>query len=99
MNIGHDARSSDNGVVKKLIEFDVVLDGEEEVSRRDTLVLVVLGTLAGELEHLGAQVLDDAGHHDRGALLHHSARVEPLHLLEHLMHGQYETRLLRLGSW
>ena len=39
------------------VEFVVVGNGQEDVSRCDDLLLVVASSVAGQLQHLGTQVL------------------------------------------
>ena len=66
MDVGHDTSGRDGGGADELVELLIVLDGELDVARDDAGLLVVLGSVAAELEELGDDVLEDGGHVDRG---------------------------------
>jgi hypothetical protein len=51
-----DTTLRDDDVTEKLVELLVVSDGELEVSRDDSGLLVVPGSVTGELEDLGGEV-------------------------------------------
>ena len=53
-----------DGGLDQRVELLVASDGEQQVSRRDSLDLEVLGRVTGELKHLGSQVLEDGGRVD-----------------------------------
>ena len=57
----------DGDAAHELVELLVVPDGELEVPRGDPGLLVVAGSVAGELEDLGSEVLEDGGQVDWGA--------------------------------
>lgn len=61
LDVGQDAALRDRDAGEELVEFLVVADGELEVARDDARLLVVARRVAGQLEHLGRQVL----HHRR----------------------------------
>lgn len=65
-DVGEDTTFSDGGVVQQLVEFLVVSDGQEDVSGDDSGLLVVLGSVAGQLENLSSQVLEDSCEVDGG---------------------------------
>ena len=67
MDVGQDTTLCDGDVSEKLVQLLVVPDGELEVAGDDTGLLVVAGSVAGQLEDLGSQVLEDGGEVDRGA--------------------------------
>ena len=52
---------------EELVQFLVVTDGELQVSRDYTGLLVVSGGVTGQLEHFGGQVFHDGGQVNRGA--------------------------------
>ena len=70
MDVGEDSASSDGNAAEELVELLVVLDGKGDVAGDDAGLLVVAGGVAGELEDLGAQVLEDGGEVDGGAGAH-----------------------------
>ena len=58
-DVGEDTSFSDGSVVQQLVEFLVVPDGQKDVPGDDSGLLVVLGGVAGQFQHLGGQVLED----------------------------------------
>ena len=52
---------------EELVQFLVVTDGELQMSRDDTGLLVVSGGVTGQLEYFGGQVFHDGGQVNRGA--------------------------------
>jgi len=56
IDVGQDAAEGDGGADEG-VELLVAADGELQVARGDALDLEVLGGVAGQLEHLGRQVL------------------------------------------
>ena len=60
-----DSAASDGGLDQR-VELLVTADGELQVTRRDALDLEVLRRVAGQLEHLGSQILQDGGAVDSG---------------------------------
>ena len=65
MDVGDDTTTGDGGLDEG-VELLVTTDGELEMAGRDTLDLEVLAGVAGELEDLGGQVLEDGGRVDGG---------------------------------
>ena len=63
MDVRDDTTAGD-GRLDQRVELLVTSDGEQQVSRRDSLDLEVLGRVTGELKHLGSQVLEDGGRVD-----------------------------------
>jgi hypothetical protein len=55
-NVGEDTTLRDDDGTEKLVELFVVSDGELQVSGYDTRLLVVSGSVTGELEDLGSEV-------------------------------------------
>ena len=60
VDVGEDTTSSNSGVGHELVEFLIVSDGELNVSRHNSGLLVVLGGISGELEDLSGEVLKDS---------------------------------------
>lgn len=58
---------SDNGVSEKSLEFGVLLDGEVDASGDDSSLLHLLSSVAGKLEDLSGEVLEDGSEVDRSA--------------------------------
>ena len=59
-----DHTTAGDGGLDQRVELLVASDGEQQVSRSDSLDLEVLGRVTGELKHLGSQVLEDGGRVD-----------------------------------
>lgn len=60
----HDTTLGDDDIAEELVQLLVIADGELQVTRHDTLLLVVAGGVARELEDLGGQVFEDGGEVD-----------------------------------
>ena len=67
VDVGEDTAGGDGDAAEELVELLVVLDGEGDVAGDDAALLVVAGGVAGELEDLGAEVLEDGGEVDTSA--------------------------------
>ena len=60
MDVGEDTTGGDGDGAKKLGELLIVADGQLDVAGHDAGLLVVAGRVAGELENLGGEVLEDS---------------------------------------
>jgi len=56
-----DNSASGDGRLDERVQLLVTTDGELQVARRDTLHLEILGRVAGQLENLSGEVLEDGG--------------------------------------
>lgn len=86
-----------DGGLDEGVQLLVPADGEVEVAGRDALDLEVLGGVAGELEDLSREVLEDGGAVDGGGGAHPPVRRRPL--LEEPVdaaHGELQSQLLLL---
>lgn len=59
MDVGQNTAGSDGHSSEQLVELLVVADGQLDVTGDNAALLVVAGSVAGELEDLGSQVLQD----------------------------------------
>ena len=66
MDVGQNTTLGNGDVSEQLVQLLVVADGELEVTGDDTGLLVVTSGVAGQLEDLGSQVLQNGGEVDRG---------------------------------
>lgn len=66
VNVGEDTTLGDGDVTEQLVQLLVVTDGELQVTRDDTRLLVVTSGVASQLEDLSSQVLKDGSEVDRG---------------------------------
>jgi hypothetical protein len=64
VNVGEDTTLGDGDVSEQLVQLLVVADGELEMAGNDTGLLVVTGSVSGQLEDLSRQVLKDSGEVD-----------------------------------
>ena len=64
LDVGNHTTLRDGDVGQKSVELLVVLDGELKVPRDDPGLLVVPGSVPGELEDLSGEVLHDGGEVD-----------------------------------
>lgn len=67
MDIRKHTTGGNSNSAKQFVELLIVSDGELDVPRDDTRLLVITGGVPGQLEHLGGQVLHDSGHVDGSA--------------------------------
>jgi hypothetical protein len=67
VDVGEDTALGNGNVAEKLVQFLVIADGELEMTRNDTRLLVVAGGIAGQLEDLGSQVLENSSKVDGSA--------------------------------
>lgn len=89
MNVGHCSRLHNCYMLEQLVELGIVLDGQEDVARRDTLLAKRFRRIARQLEHLGAQVLDHTAHHHARRLVHDPMRIELFHVLDNSSHRKF----------
>ena len=61
VDVREDTTLGDGDVAKKLVQLLVVPDGELEMTGDDTGLLVVAGSVTGQLEDFSSQVLEDSG--------------------------------------
>ncbi len=64
MDVGKDTTLGDCNVTQELVQFFVVADGELEMTRDDTRLLVVTGSIASQLEDFSSEVLKDGSQVD-----------------------------------
>ena len=67
VDVGQNTTLGDGDVSEKLVQLLIVADGELEVTRDDTGLLIVTSGVASKLEDFGSQVLEDSGEVDRSA--------------------------------
>jgi hypothetical protein len=64
VNVGKDTTLGDGDVAEQLVQLLIVADGKLEMSGDDTGLLVVAGSVTGQLENLSSEVLEDGGQVD-----------------------------------
>lgn len=66
MNVWKDTTLGDGNVSQELVQLLIVADGELKVTWDDTGLLVVAGSVSGQLEDLSGEVLKDGSEVDWG---------------------------------
>jgi len=61
VNVGEDTTLGNGDVAEKLVQLLIVPDGELEMTRDDTCLLVVTSGVTSKLEDFGCKVLEDSG--------------------------------------
>jgi len=61
---GDDTTRSDGDIAKELVDLLIVADSELDVTRDDTLTVVLTGGVSGELDDLSSEVLEDSTKED-----------------------------------
>jgi len=64
VNVGQDTTLCDCDVSEKLVQFLIVADGELEMTRDDTSLLVVTGGVTSQLKNFGREVFEDSSEVD-----------------------------------
>jgi len=64
LDMGDDTTLGDNDVTKELIQFLVVADGQLQMTRDDTLFLVIASGIASKFEDFGSEVFEDGSEVD-----------------------------------
>ena len=66
MNVWQDTTLCDCDVPEELVQLFIVADSELEMTRDDTGLLVVTGSIASQLKNFSCQVLKNSGEVDGG---------------------------------
>jgi hypothetical protein len=66
VDVGENTTLGDGDVSEKLVQLLIVADGELQMTGDDTSLLVVTGSVTGQLEDLSSKVLEDGGEVDGG---------------------------------
>ena len=93
MNVGQNTTGRDGHVAQQLVELFVVLDGEGEVAGHDPRLLVIPGGVSGQLQDLGAEVLEDGGEVDGGAGAHAGGVLALAEIAADAAHGELQPGL------
>ena len=93
MDVGKDTTRSDGDISEQLVQLLVILDGECEVTRHNTGLLVVASSVASKLQYLGAEVLKDGSEVDRGAGTHAGGVLPLAEVAANTANGELKSRL------
>jgi hypothetical protein len=64
VNVGQDTTLRNGNVTQKLVQLLIVADGELEMTGDDTRLLVVTGSVTGQLENFSSEVLENGSEID-----------------------------------
>ena len=98
VDVGKDTSRSDGDTSEQLVQLLIVLDGEGDVTGHDTSLLVVTGGIAGKLEDLGAEVLEDGGEVDGGTGTHAGGVLALAEVTADTTDGELKSGLGRRGG-
>lgn len=93
--MGDDTTLGYDDVTEELIQLFVVPDGELQVTRHDTLFLVITSGVTSEFENLGCEVFEDGREVDGSSRTNTLSIVALLQETMHTTNGELETRLGR----
>lgn len=98
VDLGQDTTAGNGNLAEELVELIIRADGELEVTGRDGLLLVVSGSVTGELEDLSSQVLEDGSQVDGGAGTNALGIVALAEETMDTTNGELETSLVRTAG-
>jgi len=85
----------DGDMTKKLVQFLIVADGELKMTRNDTSLLVIAGSVTSQLENFGSEVLKNGSEVDRGTSTNTLSVVSLPQKTMNTTDGESETGLRR----
>ena len=91
MDVGENTTSSDSGSTHELVELIVVSDSHLDVSGDDSGSLEILGSVAGKLEDLSGEVLEDGSEVDGGSGSNSGGELSSLHVSGNSSDGELES--------
>jgi hypothetical protein len=59
MNVWQDTTLCDCDVSEKFVQFLIIANGELEMTRNDTGLLIITGSIASQLENFGREIFED----------------------------------------
>ena len=91
VDVGQNTALGNRHSAKQLVELLVVADGQLKVAGVDAGLLVVAGSVSGELEDLGSEVLEDSSKVDGGASTDAAAEGALAEQTVDAAHGELES--------
>lgn len=64
MNVGKDTTLGDGDVTKELVQLLVIPDGELQMTRDDTGLLVIASSVTSQLKNFGSEIFEDGSQVD-----------------------------------
>ena len=68
VNVGKNTTLGDGDVTQELVQLLIVTDGELQVTRNDTCLLVVTSSVTSQLQDFGSKILKNSSQVDRSTL-------------------------------
>jgi hypothetical protein len=59
MDVWKNTTGSDSDITEKTVKLFIILDSQSDVTRDDTALLVIAGSVSGKFQNLSTQVLQD----------------------------------------
>ena len=97
MNEGQNASLGDGHTGQQFVQLLVVANGQLQVTWDDALLVQISGSVAGQFDHFGHQILEDGGHVDRSAHLNDRGILALLQQTTNSGHGKDQATAGRLG--
>ena len=98
MDVGQHTAGGDGHGAQQNVQLLVVADGQHQVAGHDAGALVVAGGVAGQLQDLGAQVLQHGGQVHRGATAEAGSQFLLAHVAGDAAHGELEASARGAGG-
>ena len=98
VNVGKDTSRSNGNTSKQLVQLLVVLHGKGDMTGHNTSLLVVAGGIAGKLEDLSAEVLEDGGEVDGSTGTHAGGVLALTEVTADTTDGELKSSLGRRGG-
>ena len=98
MDVGKDTSGSNGDSTQETVEFLVILDGKGDVTRDNTALLVVTGSVSGKFLDLGTEVFKDSSKVDRGASSHSGGVLSLTQVTSDTTNRELKTGLGRCGG-
>ena len=93
VDAGQDTTRGDGHLAEELGEFFIIANSQLDVAGDDPLLLVVLGSVTGQLEDLSDEVLEDSSHVDRGTSSNATCIASLLQVTSDTTNGELKTSL------
>ena len=97
VDVGENSAGCDGDSAEELVELLIVPHGQLDVSGNDAVLLVVAGSVPGELEDLGGEVLEDSAQIHGGASSDASGVLPSLQVSSDATDGELEPGLAGPG--
>ena len=98
MDVGKHTTRGNGDTSEQLVQLLIILDSKGDVTGHDTGLLVITGSIASELEDLGAEVLEDGSEVDGSAGTHAGGVLSLAEITADTTDGELKSGLGRRGG-